>query len=88
MIDGEWREPLVEVKMTEKEIVEYKKKAERAYNEHCMYCEKILLELFELFPNEKEKINGVIFQSSDGICVIYEELKNIPLLNFLKGARV
>ena len=71
----------------EKKIIKYKEKAEDAYIKHNIYCDKILIELHKLFPNEKEKIIDVIMQSSDGICVIYEDIKNIPLLNFIKGIR-
>lgn len=72
----------------EEKIVEYKEKAENAYIKFNTYCDKIVIELHKLFPNEKEKIIDVIMQSSDGICVIYEDIKNIPLLSFLKGIRV
>ena len=52
------------------------------------FYEKIEKILQDLFPDEKDVINGVLYQPGDGLCVIYKDMDNIPLPDFLKGKRI
>lgn len=71
-----------------KNIEELEDKAEKMFYKLCALCERIENLLSEFFPEEKDNIIDVIFQPGDGICVVYEDIKNIPLSNFLKGERI
>lgn len=64
------------------------KKAELAFREHRMICEQIEKELIKSYPEEENKINDVIYQPGDGIVIVYDDDKNIPLMRFLNGYRV
>ena len=50
-------------------------------------CEKIEALLSKKFPEEAEYIDDVIYQSGDGIVVVYKQILNIPLTDFLTGKR-
>ena len=71
-----------------KDIENLEKKAMKAFLKYCMYSEMIEKSLRRLYPDEKDVINEILYQPSDGVCVRYEDMKNIPLSSFLKGNRV
>lgn len=71
-----------------KNIEELEKKAEKAFLKSCEFTEEIKRLLQSLYPDEKDKIDDVLYQFGDGVCVIYDEMEDIPLSDFLKGERV
>ena len=71
-----------------KNIEELEKKAEKAFLKSCEFTEEIERLLQNLYPDEKDRIDGVLYQPGDGVCVIYDEMENVPLSDFLEGKRV
>lgn len=71
-----------------KNIEKLEKKAEKAFLKSCEFTEEIEKLLQSLYPDEKDKIDGVLYQPGDGVCVIYDEMENVPLSDFLEGKRV
>ena len=71
-----------------KYIEKLEKKAEKAFLKSCEFTEEIERTLQSLYPDEKDKIDGVLYQPGDGVCVIYDEMENVPLSDFLEGKRV
>ncbi len=71
-----------------KNIEKLEKKAEKAFFKSCEFTEEIERLLQSLYPDEKDKIDGVLYQPGDGVCVIYDEMENVPLSDFLEGKRV
>ena len=71
-----------------KYIEKLEKKAEKAFLKSCEFTEEIERLLQSLYPDEKDKIDGVLYQPGDGVCVIYDEMENVPLSDFLEGYRV
>ncbi len=71
-----------------KNIEKLEKKAEKAFLKSCEFTEEIERLLQSLYPDEKDKIDGVLYQPGDGVCVIYDEMENVPLSDFLEGKRV
>lgn len=71
-----------------KDILNLEVEALRAFFKYCSSTEKIEKILQDLFPGEKDMINGVLYQPGDGLCVIYKDMDNIPLSDFLKGKRI
>ena len=71
-----------------KDILNLEVEALRAFFKYCSSTEKIEKILQDLFPGEKDIINGVLYQPGDGLCVIYKDMDNIPLSDFLKGKRI
>lgn len=71
-----------------KYIEKLEKKAEKAFLKSCEFTEEIERLLQSLYPDEKDKIDGVLYQPGDGVCVIYDEMENVPLSDFLEGKRV
>lgn len=71
-----------------KDIEKLEKKAEKAFIKSCEFTEEIERLLQSLYPDEKDKIDGVLYQPGDGVCVIYDEMENVPLSDFLEGKRV
>lgn len=71
-----------------KNIEKLEKKAEKAFLKSCEFTEEIERLLQSLYPDEKNKIDGVLYQPGDGVCVIYDEMENVPLSDFLEGKRV
>ena len=71
-----------------KDILNLEDEALRAFFKYCSATEKIEKILQDLFPGEKDLIKGVLYQPGDGLCVIYEDMENIPLSDFLKGKRI
>lgn len=71
-----------------KDILNLEVEALRAFFKYCSSTEKIEKILQDLFPGEKDMINGVLYQPGDGLCVIYKNMDNIPLSDFLKGKRI
>lgn len=76
------------MKQIVKNIEKLEKKAEKAFLKSCEFTEEIERLLQSLYPDEKDKIDGVLYQPGDGVCVIYDEMENIPLSDFLEGYRV
>lgn len=70
-----------------KDIEKLEKKAEKAFLKSCEFTEEIERLLQSLYPNEKDRIDGVLYQPGDGVCVIYDEMENVPLSDFLEGYR-
>ena len=70
-----------------KNIEKLEKKAEKAFLKSCEFTEEIERLLQNLYPDEKDRIDGVLYQPGDGVCVIYDEMENVPLSNFLEGYR-
>ena len=70
-----------------KNIEKLEKKAEKAFLKSCEFTEEIERLLQNLYPDEKDRIDGVLYQPGDGVCVIYDEMENIPLSDFLEGYR-
>ena len=70
-----------------KNIEKLEKKAEKAFLKSCEFTEEIERLLQSLYPDEKDRIDGVLYQPGDGVCVIYDEMENVPLSDFLKGYR-
>lgn len=70
-----------------KYIEKLEKKAEKAFLKSCEFTEEIERLLQNLYPDEKDRIDGVLYQPGDGVCVIYDEMENIPLSDFLEGYR-
>lgn len=71
-----------------KDIEKLEKKAEKAFLKSCEFTEEIERLLQNLYPDEKDRIDGVLYQPGDGVCVIYDEMENVPLSDFLEGKRV
>lgn len=71
-----------------KNIEKLEKKAEKAFLKSCEFTDEIERLLQNLYPDEKDKIDGVLYQPGDGVCVIYDEMEGIPLSDFLEGERV
>ena len=71
-----------------KNIEKLEKKAEKAFLKSCEFTEEIERLLQNLYPDEKDRIDGVLYQPGDGVCVIYDEMENVPLSDFLEGYRV
>ena len=71
-----------------KNIEKLEKKAEKAFLKSCEFTEEIKRLLQSLYPDEKDKIDDVLYQPGDGFCVIYDEMEDIPLSDFLEGERV
>lgn len=71
-----------------KNIEKLEKKAEKAFLKSCEFTEEIERLLQSLYPDEKDKIDDVLYQPGDGVCVIYDEMEDIPLSDFLEGKRV
>ena len=71
-----------------KDILNLEVEALRAFFKYCSATEKIEKILQDLFPGEKDFIKGVLYQPGDGLCVIYKDMDNIPLPDFLKGKRI
>lgn len=71
-----------------KNIEKLEKKAEKAFLKSCEFTEEIERLLQILYPDEKDRIDGVLYQPGDGVCVIYDEMENVPLSDFLEGYRV
>ena len=71
-----------------KNIEKLEKKAEKAFLKSCEFTEEIERLLQSLYPDEKDRIDGVLYQPGDGVCVIYDEMENVPLSDFLEGYRV
>ena len=71
-----------------KNIEELEKKAEKAFLKSCEFTEEIERLLQNLYPDEKDRIDGVLYQPGDGVCVIYDEMENVPLSDFREGKRV
>ena len=72
-------------------------KAEDLFFMHRKVCEQIEIILNGKNPEEEESVCDVIYQPSDGICVVYSAENftsdsgienNIPLLRYLNGDRV
>lgn len=76
------------MKQIVKDIEKLEKKAEKAFLKSCEFTEEIERLLQSLYPDEKDRIDGVLYQPGDGVCVIYDEMENIPLSDFLEGYRV
>lgn len=70
-----------------KYIEKLEKKAEKAFLKSCEFTEEIERLLQSLYPDEKDRIDGVLYQPGDGVCVIYDEMENVPLSDFLEGYR-
>lgn len=70
-----------------KNIEKLEKKAEKAFLKSCEFTEEIERLLQSLYPDEKDRIDGVLYQPGDGVCVIYDEMENVPLSDFLEGYR-
>lgn len=70
-----------------KDIEKLEKKAEKAFIKSCEFTEEIERLLQSLYPDEKDRIDGVLYQPGDGVCVIYDEMEDIPLSDFLEGYR-
>lgn len=70
-----------------KDIEKFEKKAEKAFLKSCEFTEEIERLLQSLYPDEKDRIDGVLYQPGDGVCVIYDEMENVPLSDFLEGYR-
>lgn len=75
------------MKQIVKNIEKLEKKAEKAFLKSCEFTEEIERLLQNLYPNEKDRIDGVLYQPGDGVCVIYDEMENVPLSDFLEGYR-
>ena len=71
-----------------KNIEKLEKKAEKAFLKSCEFTEEIERLLQNLYPDEKDRIDGVLYQPGDGVCVIYDEMENVPLSDFLEGYRM
>lgn len=71
-----------------KNIEKLEKKAEKAFLKSCEFTEEIERLLQILYPDEKDRINDVLYQPGDGVCVIYDEMEDVPLSDFLEGYRV
>lgn len=71
-----------------KNIEKLEKKAEKAFLKSCEFTEEIKRLLQNLYPNEKDRIDDVLYQPGDGVYVIYDEMEDIPLSDFLEGYRV
>lgn len=76
------------MKQIVKNIEKLEKKAEKAFLKSCEFTEEIERLLQSLYPDEKDRIDGVLYQPGDGVCVIYDEMENVPLSDFLEGYRV
>lgn len=75
------------MKQIVKNIEKLEKKAEKAFLKSCEFTEEIERLLQSLYPDEKDRIDGVLYQPGDGVCVIYDEMENVPLSDFLEGYR-
>lgn len=71
-----------------KDIEKLEKKAEKAFIKSCEFTEEIERLLQSLYPDEKDRIDGVLYQPGDGVYVIYDEMEDIPLSDFIEGKRV
>lgn len=68
-------------------------KTENNFFEYLDCCGKLVNILDKIYPKEKEYIKEIVYQSSDGLCVVYENEKetipiNIPVREFIKGVRI
>lgn len=70
-----------------KNIEKLEKKAEKAFLKSCEFTEEIKRLLQILYPDEKDRIDDVLYQPGDGVCVIYDEMEDVPLSDFLEGYR-
>lgn len=70
-----------------KDIEELEKKAEKAFLKSCEFTEEIKRLLQSLYPDEKDKIDDVLYEPGDGVFVIYDEMEDVPLSDFLEGYR-
>lgn len=70
-----------------KNIEKLEKKAEKAFLKSCEFTEEIERLLQILYPDEKDRIDGVLYQPGDGVFVIYDEMEDVPLSDFLEGYR-
>lgn len=71
-----------------KNIEKLERKAEKAFLKSCEFTDEIERLLQSLYPDEKDKINGVLYMLGDGVFVIYDEMEDIPLSDFLEGERM
>lgn len=71
-----------------KDIEKLEKKAEKAFLKSCKFTEEIKMLLQILYPNEKDRIDDVLYQPGDGVYVIYDEMEDVLLSDFLEGYRV
>lgn len=70
-----------------KNIEKLEKKAEKAFLKSREFTEEIERLLQILYPDEKDRIDGVLYQPGDGVFVIYDEIEDVPLSDFLEGYR-
>lgn len=68
-------------------------KTEDNFFKYSDYCGKLVNILDKIYPKKKEYIKEIVYQSSDGLCVVYESEKksipiNIPVREFIKGIRI
>lgn len=71
-----------------KYIEELGKEVEKAFFKSYVFTEEIKRLLQILYPDEKDKIDDVLYEPGDGVFVIYDEMEDIPLSDFLEGKRV
>lgn len=71
-----------------KDILNLEVEALRAFSKYCSATEKIEKILRDLFPDEKDMINGVLYEPGDGFCIIYDKMKYYSLSDFLEGKRI
>ena len=71
-----------------KDIKNLEVEAMRALLKYRSAIDRIEKSLQDLYPDEKDLIKGVLYQAGDGLCVIYKDMDNIPLPDFLKGKRI
>lgn len=75
------------MKQIVKNIEKLEKKAEKAFLKYCEFTVEIERLLQSLYPDEKDKIDCVLYEPGDGVCVIYDEWECVPLSDFLEGYR-
>lgn len=75
------------MKQIVKNIEKLEKKAEKAFLKSCEFTEEIKRLLQSLYPDEKDKIDDVLYEPGDGVFVIYDEMEDVPLSDFLEGYR-
>lgn len=70
-----------------KNIEKLEKKAEKAFLKSCKFTDEIERLLQNLYPNEKDRIDCVLYEPGDGFFVIYDEIEYVHLSDFLEGYR-
>lgn len=83
-------------KFTEEEKIQVMRlvnKAETYFFKYRSICEKIARLLGEKNPDESSSVKDLLYQTSDGVCVCYEDSEhfvpaNIPILDYLDGSRL